>query len=50
MIEPAGAIQPGRYEIVLGSGARATVEVIELRPDPREQAVFNGVGEPPTEG
>ncbi len=49
-IEPAGAIRPGRYEIVLASGARAVVVVSELRSEPREQAVFNGVGRPPPEG
>ena len=46
-IEPAGAVGEGTYELRLESGATATVVVSEVRTDGREQAVFNGLGEPP---
>jgi hypothetical protein len=46
-IEPAGALGAGRYEIVVTSGARAGIEVIEVRAEPREQAIFRGLGAPP---
>ncbi len=46
-IEPTGAVGEGAYELRLESGATATVTVGEVRTDGREQAVFDGVGEPP---
>ena len=46
-IEPAGAVGEGTYELRLESGATAKVVVREVRTDGREQAVFNGLGEPP---
>ncbi len=46
-IEPAGALDAGRYELRFESGAAAGVEVREVRAEPREQAVFTGLGEPP---
>ena len=46
-IEPAGAVDEGTYELRLETGASAAVAVRELRTDGREQALFDGLGEPP---
>jgi hypothetical protein len=46
-VAPAGALDVGRYELVLASGARAGIEVTGVRTEPREQAVFRGQGAPP---
>lgn len=46
-IEPAGALEAGAYTLRLELGALAEIEVREVRTDPREQAVFAGLGEPP---
>jgi hypothetical protein len=46
-LEPAGALAPGGYEVVLDSGAHESIEVTEVRTEPREQAIFRGLGAPP---
>lgn len=46
-VEPAGAIDTGEYVLRFGSGELATIVVREVRAEPREQAIFVGVGEPP---
>ena len=46
-IDPPGSIAPGEYRVRLEDGATAAIAVREVRTDPREQAIFGGVGEPP---
>jgi hypothetical protein len=46
-IEPAGALERGPYALRLESGAVADIEVREIRTEPREQAVFAGLDDPP---
>lgn len=47
-IDPPGALQPGSYQLVLPTGAQASVTVREHRSEgTREQAVFMGEGPPP---
>ncbi len=46
-IGPTGAVQTGEYSLRFASGEGATISVREVRTEPREQAVFVGVGTPP---
>lgn len=49
-IAPAGGLRTGSYELRFASGATSEIEVRELRTEPREQAIFRGLGEPPALG
>ena len=46
-IEPPGALEASAYVLRFASGATAGISVREVRTEPREQAIFGGLGKPP---